>query len=343
MTRSSGLLLAGDLGATKTTLACYDAAVWPGPPLEQTTYLNRDFADFDNLLAAFLTSEPQRPTAICLGVAGPVLDQAVRMTNLGWRIEAASLRARFGFRHALLVNDLVATGAGIPLLAPHDLHTLNPKAHPAPEAVLAVLAPGSGLGETFLIPHGGDRLPCATEGGHASFAPRTDEQAELLAFMRQGHDHVSVEQVCSGLAIPDLFAFVATGRPTPDWLRTELDRAVDRTPIIVGAAIEAVRGGRPCDIAVHALALMVDILADEAANLVLKTLALGGVYIGGGLAARLLPLIDAQRFMTVFARGTYREMLARVPVQVITNPHTALLGAAVCGMNILRAETAGSA
>lgn len=341
MTTARGLLLAGDLGATKTSLALHRADAWPGPPLRQQTFRNRDFAAFDNLLTAFLGDD--RPTALCLGVAGPIIDNAARMTNLAWSIEAAALQARFGFTRALLINDLVATAAGIPWLAPQDLHPLNPAGHAAAGAVMAVLAPGSGLGEAFLVPHGGTFLPCPSEGGHASFAPRTAEQIELLTFMAARCDHVSVERVCSGLAMPELFAFAAAGRPVPDWLATELTQSADQTPVIVRAAVDAACGGRPCEPAVHTLRLFLDILADEAANLALKTLALGGVFIGGGLAARLLPLIEAPRFMTVFARGIYREMLARVPIHVIVNPQTALLGAAATGMAALRRDPATAA
>jgi len=336
MTETSGLLLAGDLGATKTSLALYRAASWPGPPLRQQTFNNRDFTGFDDVLAAFLSGGQLMPTDICLGVAGPVVDNVVRMTNLSWSIEGAALQARFGCTRTLLINDLVATAAGIPWLAPEDTHPLNPDAHPSAGTALAVLAPGSGLGEAFLVPYGDLLLPFPSEGGHASFAPRTTEQIELLAFMAGRHGHVSVEQVCSGLGIPELFAFAAAGQPVPDWLTAELAQAVDQTPVIVRAAIDAVDGRKPCDPAVHALRLFLDILADEAANLTLKTLALGGVFIGGGLTARLLPLVEASRFMGVFTRGSHREMLAHVPVRVIVNPQAALLGAAAAGIRAMR-------
>jgi len=341
MQRRKALLLAGDLGATKTTLALYDATAWPGAPLRQQIFQNRAFANFDSLLAAFLESPQPAPVAACLGVAGPVLANAVTMTNLNWSIAAADLQTRFGIHRVDLINDLVATALGALHLEPQDLHCLNP-GKKRDGTALAVLAPGSGLGEAFLLPHNGTHFPCPSEGGHASFAPRNEEQIDLLTFMRQQHDHVSVEQVCSGLAIPDLMAFVATREPTPDWLQAELYQAADRTPVIVQAAISAARGERPCAIAIHTLNLFLDILADEAANLALKTLALGGIFLGGGLAPRLLPLLDPHRFMAVFARGTYRDLLARIPVQVIVNPQAALLGAAAYGFQTLhqgRADT----
>ena len=326
----NGLLLAGDIGATKTTLALYEAAAWPGAPLRQQTLQNAGFGDFDSLLREFLGAEQPTPATVCLGVAGPVMANAVKMTNLNWSIDAAGLQAGFGFEQAYLINDLVATAMGALHLPPNDLHCLNP-GEKQDGAAMAVLAPGSGLGEAFVLPHNGTFLPYPSEGGHASFSPRNAEQIDLLTFMLKRHTHVSVEQVCSGLVIPDLLAFMATRQPMPDWLRDELQLAADRTPIIVQAALAAVRGERSCDIAVATLSLFIDILADEAANLALKTLALGGVFLGGGLAPRLLPLIDPHRFMTVFARGTYQDMLARIPIHIIRNPQTALLGAAAYG------------
>jgi glucokinase len=339
--RQNALLLAGDLGATKTTLALYEIAHWPCLPLRQQTFQNAVFTDFNSLLRQFLAATSPTPAIACFGVAGPVVANAVTMTNLNWSIAAADLQTRFGIHRVELINDLVATAMGALYLEPADLQELNPGEKRSGGA-LAVVAPGSGLGEAFLLPHKGTYFPCPSEGGHASFAPRNEEQIDLLAFMRTQHAHVSVEQVCSGLAIPDLLAFMVTRQPMPDWLEDEMEQVDDRTPVIVQAALEAARGGRPCAIALDALNLFLDILADEAANLALKTLALGGVFLGGGLTPRLLPLLDPQRFMTVFARGTYREMLARIPVQVIVNPETALLGAAAHGFHVLDREEPGA-
>ena len=150
--------------------------------------------------------------------------------------------------------------------------------------------------------------------------------------MLKRHAHVSVERVCSGLAIPELFAFMTTRQQRQTWLlsRTGAGRRPDAGDCSGGAS-RPTQGQRSCDIAVHTLRLFVDILADEAANLALKTLALGGIFLGGGLAPRLLPFLDPERFMAVFARGTYRDWLSRIPIHIIRNPHTALLGAAAYG------------
>lgn len=325
-------LLAGDIGATKTVLALYDR--FAGPPRAQATFRNREFTGFDALLRHFLGSRPPSPVWACFGVAGPVLDDAVRMTNLDWVLSAGSLQETHGLQRVWLINDLVANAMGAIHLPRQDLHVLN-QGQARPGAVRAVLAPGSGLGEAFVIEHAGEQVPLPSEGGHASFAPRNAEQMDLLAFLRAQQDHVSVEQVCSGMAIPSLFAFQATRYPRPDWLQAQLDGDADPTPAIVQAGLEAVQGGRPCEIAVRTLTLFVDILADEAANLTLKTLALGGLFLGGGLAPRLLPLLTPERFLAGFARGGYREWLRRIPIRVILNPETALLGAAAYGFSRL--------
>ena len=269
-------------------------------------------------------------------MAGPVIDQAVTLTNLDWSLDAGQLASRHRLRQVWLINDLVATALGVTLLEPGDLHPLNPGT-PRPGAVRAVLAPGTGLGEAFLVPGAGGDEPLPTEGGHASFAPRNREQIDLLAHLLAHQGHVAVEQVCSGLAIPTLFDFMARRCPPPAWLETELAAAGDRTPVIARAALQALDGGPACETAVRTLRLFADILADEAANLVLKTLAFGGLFIGGGLAPRLLPFLRSDAFLAVFARGTYRELLATLPVQVILNPQTALLGAAAYGRSRCRA------
>ena len=332
MQPDTDMLLAGDIGATKTSLALYRISTGPkAPPLREMTFQNALFADFDQLLQAVIQQGPVLPAYACLGVAGPVIAGRVHMTNLNWSIDADQLCQTYGFSRVALINDLVATALGATHLPEADLHTLN-KGRRRPGAVMAVLAPGSGLGEAFLVPFKESYHPFPSEGGHASFAPRNEEQADLLAFLRRRQGHVSVEQVCSGLAIPDLFAFMAQRHPVPDDFLAGPELAAGQTPAIIRAALQARRGGPPCLVAVRTLTLFADILADEAANLVLKTLALGGLFLGGGLAPRLMPFLEPERFMATFVRGGYADMLSQVPIHVILNPQAALLGAAVYGM-----------
>lgn len=326
------ILLAGDIGATKTVLALCQGK--SDQLLARQSFRNADYVDFTTLLEAFVQENGLQPSAACLGVAGPVVADRVHMTNLNWQLDGTGLATRFGMRRVWLINDLVATAVGALHLPESDFLLLNPGV--AQEgAVRAVLAPGSGLGEAFLVPQDGCFLPCASEGGHASFAPRNQQQDQLLTFMRGRFGHVSVEQVCSGLAVPQLFAFMSERWPVPAWLHNAIEQATDATPVILGAALKAEKGEVDCEVARRSLHLFLDILADEAANLVLKTLAFGGLYLGGGLAARLQSCIDPQRFMALFARGTYGQRLAQVPIRLIRNPEAALWGAAAHGWQLL--------
>ncbi len=275
MATRAKVLLAGDIGATKTLLALYES--WPGTPRKKQSFRNADYGDFYSLLACFLKDVSSPPAIACLGVAGPVTENRVHMTNLNWTIDGRDMAHRFGLAEVHLINDLVATSVGAIHLSESECKLVN-SGLCRPGAVQAVLAPGSGLGEGFLVPFGGSFFPCASEGGHASFAPRNDEQCALLAYMRKGQEHVSVEQVCSGLAIPHLFAFMAGSHPVPSWLSDQLRKAVDPTPVILGAAMQSAQEGAVCEVARQTLRLFLDILADEAANLVLKTLAFGGLF-----------------------------------------------------------------
>lgn len=332
MSAQPPILLAGDIGATKTVLALCQGG--SHQLLARRSFRNADYATFTTLLQAFFQENTPQPSAACLGVAGPVVADRVHMTNLNWQLDGGVLAARFGLRRVWLINDLVATAVGALHLPESDFLLLNPGVAQQ-GAVRAVLAPGSGLGEAFLVPQAEGFFPCASEGGHASFAPRNQQQDQLLAFMRKRLGHVSVEQVCSGLAVPQLFAFMGEHWPVPAWLHDEIKQATDATPVILGAAVKAEKGEIDCEVARRSLHLFLDILADEAANLVLKTLAFGGLYLGGGLSARLQSCIDAQRFMAIFARGTYGQRLAQVPIRLIRNPEAALWGAAAHGIELL--------
>ncbi len=337
MTSTQALLLAGDIGATKTDLALYTAASLDQPggvPCKEETFLNRNFACFDDVLAVFLGPGGQVPPYACIGIAGPVINDTAEMTNLDWHLDARALERRHGFTKMRLINDMVATAVFVPCLGSNDLSIINSGETASPGTV-AVLAPGTGLGQAFLIPQGKDYIPCPSEGGHTSFAPRNGEQMDLLEFMLRRHTHVSVEDVCSGQAVPDLFAFMSTRHTVPEWLSLETQQAEDATPVIIQAAARAVEGKRVCGVAVHTMRLFCDILADEAANLVLKTMALGGLYLGGGLSPRILPFLQTERFMRIFTRDYSSPLLARVPVHLILNRKTALLGAGEYGLRTL--------
>jgi len=323
--KSSGCLLAGDIGGTKTSLALFGPDKGNLLPLAEKTVNNDTASGLEEIIASFLGEQTVRPGSACFGVAGPVINNRAHMTNLPWTVDARGLRQRFGMRSVILINDLVATAMGAVSLPAGQLHTLN-RGRPDHGGAVAVIAPGTGLGQAFLVRYRGRFLPFPSEGGHCAFAPASEQQARLLAFMSRRLDHVSAEQVCSGIGIPSLYDFLRADRPGRVATRGTAGNG-DRTRAIVEAALAAGKEGDD-PLAAEALALFVAILATESANLVLKILATGGLYIGGGLPPRILPYLTAKAFLGDFCRGRHRQMLARVPVHVILEPRTALIGAA---------------
>ena len=321
----SAYILAGDIGATKTVLSLADDE---GRVYHTGTFQNRAYSCFQDVLTAFLADQENRPEYACFGVAGPVRQNQCQMTNLSWGLNGSQLANQFDFKQAFLVNDLVATAAGVASLPVDRLISLNPGIRD-PDGNIGVIAVGTGLGQSFALPCHGRFHPLPTEGGHVSFAPRNKEQVALLGFMQAQQRHVSVEQVCSGMAFPTLYHFMCTRYPEPDWMleRRQQTAAVEQTRIIVEAANAAVTQGPPCEPAVRAVQIMIDILADEAANLALKVLATGGIYLGGGMIPRLLSFLNSKQFMGIFSRGVYQEMLADIPIYLILEPDTALIGA----------------
>jgi len=316
-------VLAGDIGGTETTLALYGQT---GEILREATFQNYKFDSLQSVISTFLTGLDHPPVRACFGIAGPVKANRVRMTNLDWTIDGRELADHFSLEHLLLVNDLVATTAGAVLLPADSLVTIN-NGCPDPKGTIGVLAPGTGLGQSFAVKVNNRLQLFPSEGGHCSFAPRNQEQIRLLEFMLEKRPHVSVEQVCSGMVIPDLYAFMTMHSPEPEWMAKRRMESDDQTPVIVQAANEALAGGPACEPAVRTVQLFVDILAAEAANLALKVLATGAIYLGGGMPPRILSFFDPERFMHIFCRGVYREMLADIPVHIIRDPKAALIGA----------------
>lgn len=330
-------LLAADIGASKTSLALYDAATGPLAPLAATTVVNASARSLEDIIAGFLQGQQVRPRFACLGVAGPVIDNRVRMTNLNWTLDSRVLQQQFGLEQVTLINDLVATAMGTVHLPADRLHTVN-SGHADPMGAVAVIAPGSGLGEAFLLRRQQDIHPYPSEGGHCTFAPTDEQQIRLLRFLAERQGHVSVEQVCSGRAIPTLYQFLCAEPPAGLEEPAPLPGA-DRNPtqaIITEALAALAHGEAGHNLAAATLKLFWNILAAEAANLVLKVLATGGLFIGGGIPPRILPFLHGPTFMSLFSRGVYEEMLCTVPVHVILEQQTALIGAAAYGIASLR-------
>ena len=255
-----------------------------------------------------------------------------RITNLDWVVDGAALRSTFGWSSVALLNDMEAIGNAIPVLEPQDLHTLSAGTR-EPGGSMAILAPGTGLGEGYVTHDDGVYHAHGCEGSHAAFAPVGPLQVGLLAFMNaQGFDHVSFERVCSGgLGVPNLYAYLkTTGLTEPAWLAEEIASAEDPTPVILSAAQDQ---ARLCELAAATLDLFVTILGAEAGNLALKILATGGIYLAGGMSPRILAELEKPAFLEALrSKGRFRQVLSDMPVHVILNPGAGLLGAAAYGL-----------
>jgi glucokinase len=340
------MILAGDIGGTKTTLALFDWTVERVDPVREETYASTDYPSLEAMLDEFLNMEAQGPgepdqpnkdqrepapipeppalEVACFGIAGPVVEHVVRTTNLPWVVDGAALSTRFRIPRVLLLNDLEAMAYGLLVLRPEELETLNPGTPPQSKGAMALIAAGTGLGEAILFWDGQTYRPRPSEGGHCSFAPTSDQEIELLRYLRTQYTHVSYERLLSGAGLVAIYEFLRdTKRNEPTWLAEKL-KFGDPAAVIAEAGL-----ARQADIAVQTLDLFASIYGAEAGNLALKALALDGVYVGGGIAPKLLAKLKDGTFMKAFSnKGRYKKLLSRIPVHVITNPKTALLGAA---------------
>jgi glucokinase len=323
------MLLAGDIGGTKSRLAIFTDGGGIRAPLKEEVLDSGRFSGIDALIREFLKRSGLSADRACLAVAGPVIDGRAAVTNLPWIADAETIRRTFGFRAVRLLNDLAATARAVPLLEPVELHTLNPGESAAGGAI-AVIAPGTGLGEAFLTWDGARYREHASEGGHADFAPGSSLEMDLLRELLKAADHVDYEAVCSGPGLGRLYRFLREREVAkePPWLAGRLAGAADPAPVIVEAALTEKE-----DRCIRAVRLFVSILGAEAGNLVLKTLAAGGVYLGGGIAPRIIPFLEEGSFLAAFRRkGRMADLLFRTPVHVIIEPRAALIGAADYGM-----------
>ncbi|MBK8169856.1 MAG: glucokinase [Sandaracinaceae bacterium] len=315
-------ILAGDIGGTNTRLALFTGDDVAGMKrAREEVFESHAHASLDEVVKIFLRDE--KLDAASFGVAGPVVDNAVRATNLPWCVDATALAAKLALPRVYVLNDFHAIALGIPLLQPSDLHCLNDVAAD-PQGTVVVIGAGTGLGEAVLVPSQRGPTILSSEGGHSDFAPRNDEEFELLKFMQAIHGRVSVERVVSGPGLASIFDFVvATKRESamPSTLRRM--ESEDKGAVIGELALA---GADPaCARAAH---IFLALYGAEAGNLALKVLAPGGLYLAGGIAPRLLPMLHASDFMSsFFAKGRMRRLLEKTRVNVILQTDVGLLGA----------------
>ena len=324
MNGTTATILAGDIGGTKTNLALYSIENGALKLIEKQQYASGDYAQFSDVVAVFLHGRNAAVGAACFGIAGPVIGGVCRTTNLPWEITTDALRSQLGTGHVRLFNDLEATAYGMLYLDTSAFADLNP-AGSAQGGNLAVIAAGTGLGEALLYHDGQGYRPIGTEGGHSDFAPADAQQSSLLAWLRQRHpEHVSFERVLSGPGIYTLYEFLrdSGAAPEPEFMKS-LAGDEDRSAAVSRGAFE-----EEDPLCHETLKLFARIYGAEAGNLALKSLSVGGVLVGGGIAPKLLPYLRDYFMETFTAKGRFTELLRRMPVRVSLEPETALLGAA---------------
>lgn len=318
------MILAGDIGGTKTNLALFEADGVQLKPIVEATFPSHEHTGLEDIVQRFLSAHAVRVEQASFGVAGPVRHGRCEAVNLAWVVDAQPLACLLGLETVGLINDLEANAYGIAALTPQDLIVLN-AGTPEAEGNAAVIAAGTGLGEAGLYWDGKRHRPFASEGGHADFAPRRALEVELLRYLLAEFEHVSWERVLSGPGLYNVYRFLRdTGRGVePPWLRKEM-RQHDPSAAISRAGLAGT-----CGLCVQALDLFVSLYGAEAGNLALKVMATGGVFIGGGIAPKIIDKLKAGTFMQAFmGKGRLKPLLEAMPVRVILNDKTALLGAA---------------
>jgi len=317
-------VLAGDVGGTKTNLAVYAVNRSRGLALlREQSFPSARYRNFEKVLAEFLAGSHDRIHAAAFGVAGPVIEGRVKTTNLPWVVRATRLGRVIGGAPVRLLNDLEATAYGGLFAGPREIdRVMRGKRRPGN---VAVIAAGTGLGQAFLYWDGQRHRPVATEGGHADFAPRDDRELALLVYLQKKLARVSYERVLSGPGLVNIFTFLdeELGRPVSPLVRERLRRH-DPGAVIGEAGLAGI-----CPASSEAVEMFVSIYGAQAGNLVLTVMATGGLLVGGGIAVKLLPKIKSGSFLRAFLdKGRYADFMSTIPVGVLTNPKTALLGAA---------------
>jgi glucokinase len=319
------LVLAGDIGGTKTNLALFSVH---GEKLRSESFrsfLSKRYSGLEPVLQEFLAVDKHSIDSACFGIAGPVVDGKVKTPNLPWMVDSNGLSHSLKLDSVGLLNDLEATAYGIFTLENEEFHTLN-------EGIMrhsgnkALIAAGTGLGQAILYDDGCHFRPLASEGGHGDFAPRNDLEIELLRYLIGRFRHVSYERVLSGPGLFNIYRFFKENRglEEPKWLTERLSTGDDPNAVITKAAL-----ANEAEICVKTLELFVSLYGAEAGNLALRAKSVRGLYVGGGIAPKILDKLKDGTFMRSFVdKGRYADLLAAIPVQVVLNDQAALRGAA---------------
>ncbi len=318
------LVLAGDIGGTKTSLALFSAQGGKLRVETQRNFPSKQYSSLTAILADFSAGKPALEAA-CFGIAGPVVDGRVKTTNLPWLVDSHELRQLLKLDVVHLLNDLEASAYGIFTLGADEFYTLN-QGNADLVGNKALIAAGTGLGQAILYEDRGHFHPLASEGGHADFAPRDELEIELLRHLLERFGHVSYERVVSGPGLLNIYRFLkeSRGMEEPSWLAERFAAGADPAATISQAAL-----AKEAEICCRALDLFVSIYGAEAGNMALRFKSVRGLYVGGGIAPKILDKLKDGTFMRSFVdKGRYTDFLAAMPVQVVLNSEAGLRGAA---------------
>jgi glucokinase len=319
------MILAGDIGGTNARLAYFQPQNGHLRLISERVFPSREYSELGEIVSKFLQDSTARPEVACFGIAGPVRNGRVETSNLPWIIEQSRLAKQIQLPATLLINDLEASAWGVGALAPQDLISL----HDVTPSVgnQAVIAPGTGLGEAGLFWNGSQHRVFACEGGHVDFAPQGDLQIELLRFLAKRYGHVSYERILSGPGLINVYEFLRAKGCADE--AAGFGAQLRQADAAAAISRSALNGTNP--LAEHALDLWISVYGAEAGNLALKTMATGGIFLGGGISPKILPRLTGPLFMRAFLdKGRLRPLLESISVQVITNDKAGLLGAARC-------------
>lgn len=325
-------ILAADVGGTKIRLGLFDRSNDSLQLIKEEVLPSREFSSLEELLDYFLGENGPEIDSACFGVAGPVKGDTVRLTNLPWQIDAGRIKRTFRFNSLALINDLQATTYAIPWLTDQDIEVLKPGVA-FPDGSLAVIAPGTGLGMAFMVRAGEKNVVAPSEGGHASFAPDSALELELLDYYQKKMGQVSYEDFCSGGGLPRIYEFlkIRGGYSLSESIPPDRLNVDDPAPVIVE---EALHRGKQCPLCRAAVELFCGILAGACSRLALTVLARGGLYIAGGIPPRILPFLREEAFLERFTENRRMgALLENIPVKVILNHRAPLLGAAARALN----------
>lgn len=321
------MILAGDIGGTKANLALYDYSGSAVRKVVARRYVSHNFSSFEDLVAQFLkevspdaaSKTPMKISAAGFGVAGPVIDHKVKATNLPWIVDGASLGRQLATKRVVLLNDLEATGYSLALLAPAEISILN-RGVAAPQATQALIAAGTGLGEAILFWDGDRYVVASSEGGHADLSPRTEEEIELLRFLKRTNEFVSAELVLSGRGFRSVHEFLDAAVRHPSFDAPGADAAPEITRLGLAGA---------CPVCVRTLELWTAMYGAEAGNLTLKVLGRGGVWVAGGIAPKIRQKMEDGTFFRAFCeKEKFGAIMAQIPIHLVLNEEAPLLGAA---------------